>query len=121
MKFLSALIVSSSLTFPALAVPPAGAHDPTISNWYGSLKQPGTNRGCCSEADCRPTELRQSPVKADEWQAFISKEMFGPDAPDTWVAIPNKMILDKTDNPTGRVVICWYQREIYCAVLPTMF
>jgi hypothetical protein len=117
--FLIAAVVAISTT--AVAVPPSGVIvDPDTAQWYQSLRQPKTELLCCNIADCRPTDLRRSPDKSTEWQAYISKEIYGPDAPDIWMNIPADKILDHETNPTGRVVICWYQNQIYCAVLPSL-
>lgn len=120
--FVSSLCAYALFIAPSLARPPANEQiDPATSNWYQSLRQPKTGGGCCTFADCRPTELRQSPTDSSKWEAFISKELFGPDAPDAWMTIPDDKIIQHKDNPTGRVVICWFNQQIYCAVLPTLF
>lgn len=95
--------------------------DPATSEWYRSLKKPNLNNAsCCDYADCRPTEFRKSPTDPTLWQAFISKELYGQHAPDDWMNVPPEVILDHHENPTGRIVICWYRDQIWCAVLPSL-
>ncbi len=65
---------------------------------------------CCSLADCRPTESR---IKANHYEALVG---------DNWLAVPPDKILQRTDNPTGRAVVCWTpQRGIMCFVRATEF
>jgi hypothetical protein len=91
----------------AHAQPPANA-DPALAPWFRSLVQPGTSISCCSLTDCRTTESR---VSGDHYEALVG---------DDWVAVPPDRILDRTDNPTGRAVVCWTpQRGIMCFVRPT--
>jgi hypothetical protein len=95
------------LAVPATADPPPDA-DPTLAPWFRSLLQPGTSISCCSIADCRTTEYR---VEGDHYEALIG---------DAWFAVPSERILQRTDNPTGRAVVCWTpQRGILCFVRPT--
>lgn len=95
------------LAGPATADPPADA-DPTLAPWFRSLLQPGTSISCCSIADCRTTEYR---VEGDHYEALIG---------EAWFAVPSERILQRTDNPTGRAVVCWTpQRGILCFVRPT--
>ena len=75
---------------------PESANDPAISEWYRSLRSPDTDIGCCSEADCRPTEYRITPT--GDYEAFVD---------DEWLIVPKSKILDHKDNPVGRAVICY--------------
>ena len=91
----------------AAAAPPQNA-DPALAPWFRSLLQPGTTVSCCSLADCRPTDYR---IAADHYEALVG---------GSWVAVPPDKILDRTDNPTGRAVVCWTpQRGIMCFVRAT--
>ena len=91
----------------AAAAPPQNA-DPALAAWFRSLLQPGTSVSCCALADCRPTDYR---ITADHYEALVG---------GAWVAIPPDKILDRTDNPTGRAVVCWTpQRGIMCFVRAT--
>jgi hypothetical protein len=92
------------LGMPADAAPPPNA-DPALAPWFGSLLQPGTGISCCSLSDCRATEYR---VEADHYEALIGEK---------WVVVPPETILQRTDNPIGRAVVCWTpQRGIICFV-----
>jgi len=78
----------------AIARPPPNSN-PTLAPWYRSLLQPGTNLSCCSIADCRATEYR---IEHNRYEALIGKR---------WLVVPADKILQRTDNPTGRAVVCW--------------
>jgi hypothetical protein len=78
----------------AVAAPPENA-DPALAPWFQSLHQPGTGISCCSIADCRPTEYR---TIGDHYEALIE---------DRWTAVPPDKVLDRTDNPVGRAILCW--------------
>jgi hypothetical protein len=100
---LAALLLASH----ALAEPPPDA-DPNLAPWFRSLLQPGTTVSCCSIADCRATDSR---VEGGRYEALIGQQ---------WYAVPPDKILQRTDNPTGRAVVCWTpQRGIMCFVRPT--
>jgi hypothetical protein len=76
------------------AAPPQNA-DPALAPWFQSLQQPGTGISCCSVSDCRPTEYRTT---GDHYEALIENK---------WIAIPPEKVLQRTDNPVGRAVVCW--------------
>ncbi len=98
----------------AIAVPSAGAFaapppdaDPALAPWFNSLRQPWTNALCCSVADCRPAQSRLS---EGHYEALIEGE---------WRRVPDHLILNRTDNPTGRAIVCWTpQVGILCFVRP---
>ena len=76
--------------------------------WFRSLVQPGTSISCCSVSDCRATEYR---IEGDHYEALIG---------EAWFAVPADKILQRTDNPTGRAVVCWTpQRGILCFIRAT--
>jgi hypothetical protein len=103
------LIVAAMLllAMPAGADPPPNA-DPALAPWFRSLLQPGTSISCCSISDCRATEYR---VEGDHYEVLIG---------ETWLVVPPERILQRTDNPTGRAVVCWTpQRGIVCFVRAT--
>ncbi len=88
----------------ALAAPPPDA-DPSMAPWFNSLRQPWTNALCCSMADCRPVDAR---INGDHYEAFIEGE---------WRRVPNHLIINRSDNPTGRAVACWTpQAGIMCFI-----
>ena len=93
-----------------------GSTDPATSQWYNSLKLPGSTSLCCSQSDCRPTEERIVDGHREVW---IGKTEFGPDAPDQWMEVPAYVVLKDTPNPTGKVVACYYGSRILCVVLIT--
>jgi hypothetical protein len=89
------------------ADPPPNA-DPALAPWFRSLLQPGTSISCCSISDCRATDYR---VEGDHYEALIGEK---------WFVVPPDKILQRTDNPTGRAVVCWTpQRGIVCFVRAT--
>jgi hypothetical protein len=88
----------------AVAAPPPNA-DPTLAPWFNSLRQPWTNALCCSMADCRPVESR---LNDGHYEALIENE---------WRRVPDHLILNRSDNPTGRAIVCWTpQVGILCFV-----
>jgi hypothetical protein len=88
------LLTLSLLSVPAAAAPPPDA-DPTLSPWFQSLRQPGTNVSCCSIADCRPVDYRTTPSGYEVW------------IEDRWQAVPPEKVLQRADNPVGRAIVCW--------------
>ena len=86
--------VLSGIGLPALAAPPPDA-DPTLAPWFNSLRQPWTNALCCSMADCRPVDSR---LNDGHYEALIEGE---------WRRVPDHLILNRSDNPTGRAIACW--------------
>ena len=101
------VIALAVLVAPVEAAPPPNA-DPALAPWFRSLMQPGTGISCCSLSDCRVADSR---TQGDHYEAFIG---------DRWIAVPPERILQRTDNPTGRAVVCWTpQRGIMCFVRAT--
>jgi hypothetical protein len=100
--FVGAMIVSSM--DKAYGAPPENA-DPALAPWFQSLRQPETGMSCCDIADCRPTEYRMT---GDDYEVWIDNK---------WMTVPPRRILQRTDNPVGRAVVCWTpQRGIMCFV-----
>jgi hypothetical protein len=104
------MAIAATLLFclarPALPAPPPNA-DPTLAPWFNDLRQPWTNALCCSVADCRPVDSR---LNDGHYEALIEGE---------WRRVPDHLILNRTDNPTGRAVACWTPPGgILCFVLP---
>ena len=96
-------------TASAVAAPPQDA-DPALAPWFRSLLQPGTAISCCSLADCRPTDYR---IRANHYEALVG---------GNWLAVPPDKILQRTDNPIGRAIVCWTpQNGIMCFVRATEF
>jgi hypothetical protein len=108
---LIALLTSSM----AHARPPANP-DPALAPWFQSLQQPGTGISCCSIADCRPTDYR---TNGDLYEVLIAPGTFDIAEP-TWLSVPHDKVLQRTDNPVGRAVVCWTpSRGIMCFVRGT--
>ena len=106
MRPLACLIALHGLAGAAVAAPPANP-DPALAAWFNSLRQPWTNALCCSEADCRAVDSR---LNDGHYEAFID---------DAWRRVPEHLILNRSDNPTGRAVACWTpQVGILCFVRP---
>ncbi len=109
LRVMTRLFLTAALLLPAAAdaQPPANA-DPALAPWFRSLLVPGTGISCCSVTDCRATEYR---IEADHYEALIGER---------WFVVPPDKILQRTDNPTGRAVVCWTpQRGIMCFVRAT--
>jgi hypothetical protein len=103
-----AVIASALLLASVAAAQPPPNADPSLAPWFRSLLQPGTQISCCSLADCRTTEYR---IRADGYQALVG---------GNWLSVPPEKILQRTDNPTGRAIVCWTaQRGIMCFVRAT--
>lgn len=111
--FLLAYIIAVKFSH---AEPPPGAHDPVISDWFRSLKNPETGAMCCSESDCRGVLSR---IERGHLQAFIDKKSFGAQAPDAWVEVSDSAVLHQHDNPLGSDVACYFQGHILCFIQGT--
>jgi hypothetical protein len=102
----------AAIAASALAAPPDNP-DPALSPWYKSLRQPLSGAPCCSIADCRPTDARQSAVG---WEVWIDRR-FG-ESREFWAPVPPSKIL-KADNPTGAAVACYIAGVgVMCFVAP---
>ena len=100
----AAALLGIGLAHPVLGAPPPDA-DPALAPWFNSLRQPWTNALCCSMADCRTVVSRLSDGHYD---ALIDGE---------WRRVPDHLILNRSDNPTGRAIACWTpQVGILCFV-----
>jgi hypothetical protein len=82
----------------------AAAHSPwdEFAEWYRSLKEPGTEgmmdrpTACCSpERDCQTTDYKTD-ADGRYWITAGGER----------VPVPSDKILQRTDNPTGRAVVC---------------
>jgi hypothetical protein len=88
----------------ATARPPPNA-DMSLAPWFQDLRQPGTGMSCCSMADCRQTDFR---IAGSHYEAMVDGE---------WREVPPDTILQRTDNPTGRAVVCYTpSRGIMCFI-----
>jgi hypothetical protein len=88
----------------AAARPPPNA-DMSLAPWFQGLRQPGTGMSCCSMADCRQTDFR---IAGSHYEAMVEGE---------WQQVPPATILERSDNPTGRAVVCYTPaRGIMCFI-----
>lgn len=85
------------------------------ADWYRSLRQPDTGILCCSVADCRPVQFRDTPAG---YEAYIDKGpgRFDDSAPNDWVKVPPGTVLHGHDNPTGQGIACWTHGIFLCFV-----
>jgi hypothetical protein len=124
MKLLPLLLL---LAAPALAYPPPGVDmtSPT-AQWFQSLQIDG--HSCCGLGDCRAVEAEW---KAGHWWVWVKHSYLksqGPDGLDpsknaytleppqfvpnesregeTLVQVPDKIVQNRDDNPTGHSVLC---------------
>lgn len=71
-----------------------GAHAGGPTNWWQSLRQPGTGLSCCNIADCAYTQAR---FRQGHWQAKVG---------DLWRDIPDDKVLKDEVTPDGHAVVC---------------
>lgn len=102
----AALLLSMTLPHLARSAPPPGSSG-RFHQWFESLTQPGTGVSCCSWADCRETSWR---IRGDHYEAFVDHK---------WMVVPDGVILQRTDNPTGRAVVCWAPNLGILCFVPT--
>ena len=86
----------------AHGAPPENS-DGRYSEWFRSLKQPGTGTSCCDLSDCRGVSIRSG---AKGYEALLTPKDY-PVAESHWVEVPDDKILRGKDNPIGRAVLCW--------------
>lgn len=75
------------------APPPGQPVDPEMHNWYSSLRQPHTDAGCCSIADCRPYVSR---ISGDHYEVYLYNR---------WTPVPNEVVLHR-ENKVGMAIAC---------------
>jgi hypothetical protein len=108
-----AVAVGLALSQVAVAAPPDSPNSALVP-WFESLKQQGTGAPCCSIADCRTAEFRQD---RDGYEVLIDGR-WKLSAP-FWLRVPPNRIIDRSDNPTGRAVVCFTpEAGILCFVRP---
>jgi hypothetical protein len=93
-RWLTGLTAVLFATASGFAKPPPNP-DPSLSPWFEGLIDPETALSCCAETDCRAVDAR---IARDHHEVLID---------GAWVAIPEGKIVRRTDNPTGRAVLCW--------------
>lgn len=118
----SFLVAAMLMVAPASVQPPEDSN-PAYSPFFHDLVQPPTSKyqpghGCCDKSDCRTVDARLT--KSGQWEAFLDRKSFGPDAPDDWVLMPDRQIV--RDPPEGRrplqAIVCWKRGDIYCFTEP---
>lgn len=92
-RLLGAYLLSGAI---ALAAPPPGmTPSPVMEAWFKSLRQPGTQMPCCSISDCRFTQYQ---IRGGRFEVTI----------DDWpYTVPDQVVLQLKDKPTGRAVVCY--------------
>lgn len=76
-----------------------------LSQWYKTLRVPGTTVGCCDDSDCR---VVQSRFDGTFWWAFIEPGNHpGAPAGGAWIVVPQDRILKDKTHPAGSAVACW--------------
>lgn len=107
-------LASAAISASALAKPPAGA-DPRMAPWFELLKTP-SGMSCCGISDCREVEA-ESPLNSPDhkhWWALISRDLFGPQAPNRFIMVPDSALqIDDSDlfRPKGPVA-CWLGHQV---------
>lgn len=82
---------------PCWSKPPQGVIlDPAMSQWFETLQQPRTRFPCCSIADCRAVQYRQS---VDGGYTVLYQ--------GRWYRVPQGVILRGQSNPLGQAVACF--------------
>ena len=101
------------LVFGSIArgAPPEGA-DQSLAPWFKSLKTP-SGTSCCDVSDCRQVQTR---TVGGDVEAFVTKDVYGPSAPDAWVKVPQSIWIRGRENPTGEPVLCWFLGRPFCYV-----
>lgn len=94
-EIVALVALALALTFSmARSAPPENA-DPRLAPWFNSLRQPGSGVSCCSVADCRPVDYKQT---AKGYEVLIG---------DKCLVVPPDKVLQGKDNPIGRGVVCY--------------
>lgn len=90
------------------APPTAGSEQESLlaphGAWVKGLTNPYLNQACCDLSDCRAVSAR---VRNGRYQAFIGRREYGDEAPDTWLDVPEEVILREQRNPVGQPIACW--------------
>lgn len=131
---LAAVLAAMTVGAAYAAAPPDA--DPALGPWFNNLHQntestyPGATTGysCCGvDRDCRFVQWERRPAPAGEPPGrfkdyhYWAKIQVGPNSMDNfdnspggightvlpgWAEVPDKVVLVKHDNPTGRAVAC---------------
>lgn len=88
------LMARSALSLAA--PPPDLVPNQVISDWFKSLRQPGTSLPCCSVSDCRRVDYRI----ADDGRYEVMLD-------GTWYRVPNRFVVRNEGNPVGKAVACY--------------
>lgn len=100
----ASILTATFMAATARAAPPPDA-DPALAPWFRSLQQPRTGISCCSVVDCRRVDSR---LAGDHYEVLID---------GVWKPVPPETVLDRSDNPTGRAVVCYTPaRGVMCFI-----
>jgi hypothetical protein len=107
-----AVVAGLALSQAAAAAPP-DSPDPALAPWFESLKQPGTGARLLLSCGLPNGRVPAGPcyeVLIDgRWKMSIP----------FWLRVPSNRIIDRTDNPTNRGVVCFTpEAGILCFVRP---
>lgn len=105
MRFAIAVVTILAIVFVAglsFGAPPENA-DPALAPWFQSLVAPD-GALCCSISDCRPVAYR---INGGSYEALLGPQFPGFDGEPRWITVPDRALLIKFDNPTGRAILCW--------------
>jgi hypothetical protein len=105
----------------AKAAPPESGADPSLAEYFRSLRHPRSKNGCCDLSDCRQVQYRiHSDARGTRYQAYIKRTPDG--QPETlhdfrkgtnqWEDVPEEVVLRRRENPTGEGIACW-QHDYY--------
>jgi hypothetical protein len=92
----------------------AGSQEPPghsmFHDWYQQLRQPGTNRSCCSLRDCRPVPYKVVP-------SGVVLSVGG-----KWIQVPRERLIE-SETPDDGAHWCgigesWDKPTTYCAIIP---
>jgi len=88
----------------------AQAGDSSRSEWFRSLKQPGSGFSCCDISDCRRTEAEW---RGEGWAALSRVPGKG------WVSVPRDKVLEQPKSLDGDAYLCELPNaKVLCFVPP---
>jgi len=89
------LLMLVSSVCVAASSPPDLSPNSSLSEWFKTLRQPGTNALCCSISDCHRVDYR---LTDGGYEVY---------AEGRWYQVPNNIILRQKGNPVGKAVACY--------------
>ncbi len=79
---------------------------PSKSEWYRSLRQPGTGASCCDVSDCAPAKAT---FRAGRWWVITG---------DRELIVPPDLILDREPYDGISAYACIVGGRVYCFIRP---